>query len=105
MPAKKKTVKAKSAKLKLVPKAKSQIEKKKVAVRKPKIEAKKKAEKPAPKASGGNIFWKVLEMRKQEREARLNKENGQHDHSDHRNVYSDKHAKFGRFAGPRRRAA
>jgi hypothetical protein len=103
MPAKKKPVK-KSVKAKVIKKAKSQSEKK----RAPKLMAAKKSKKaaapPSPKSSGGNIFWKVLEMRKQEREARK-ADASQFDAKDPRHVYSDKHSRFARFAGPRRRAA
>jgi hypothetical protein len=93
MPLKKKPLKKplKSAgRKKVIAKSKSHTEKKKTL---------------KPKASGGNIFWKVLEMRKQERQARHQGEQGNHDAKDPRHVYNDKHSKFARFAGPRRRAA
>lgn len=102
-----KSVKAKKVSVKSPIKSKSQSEKKKSP---PKLMAIKKTEKkkiaqPKPTASGGNIFWKVLEMRKQEREARIRAESEGYENKDPRNVYSDKHAKFSRYAGPRRRAA
>jgi hypothetical protein len=109
MPAKKKIAKPKLklVKSKVQPKAKkSQIEKKH-ATAKPKLAAKKtkaKAHKPVPQASGGSIFWKVLEMRRREREQRQEQQHA-HDGKDNRHLYSDKHSKFGRFAGPRRKAA
>jgi hypothetical protein len=113
MPSKKKPIK-KSVKAKVAKKPKSQSEKKRapklMLAKKPQknvqksMQKKKAASPPSPKSSGGNIFWKVLEMRKQEREARKG-EASQFESKDPRHVYSDKHSRFARFAGPRRRAA
>ncbi len=111
MPAKKKPIK-KSIKTKAIKKPMKMVMKvaKKMTSAKAKsqTEKNKRAPKPMaakkPHASGGNIFWKVLEMRKQERETRKLGP-AQYDSKDPRHVHNDKHSRFARFAGPRRRAA
>lgn len=89
-----KTVKAH---LKSVPKAKA-----KAAPAKPKSKIAQVA------SSAPSLFWKLLEARKKQKEER-NAEHHAQSQGDGRGgrdkYHNTKHARFGRFAGPRRKAA